>query len=126
MLGKNISVETKAGSILGKVVTGILESVGTGYNVAKNFDPSIQSLHNQIFPYLDESDRVGLLDDTYMLIRVNDVIKVYAYSWLVTSTLKPTGPSKVQVTLLGPVDQKRLRTLLAVNGFTVESMGDIV
>lgn len=123
--GNNVVVDTRAGAILGRTVTGILEGSSVSYHVAKTFDPELHVLHNQIFPYLDESQRVELTQDTYLLIRVNDRVKVYAQSWLVMSTLAATGPTKVQVMLLGPVDQNRLRELLTVNGFDVESMGEV-
>ena len=120
--GQVVSVETKAASILGALVTGRLEGAYMSYSLANAFK-DIAPLHAQVLPYLDPADRVELTDDTFVLLRKDDVVVPYAMSWLRLDTLTIVADTRIQVVVAGDMDQSRLRQLLLANGYTVQSMG---
>ncbi len=120
--GQVVSVETKAASILGALVTGRLEGAYMSYSLANAFK-DIAPLHAQVLPHLDPADRVELTDDTFVLLRKDDVVVPYAMSWLRLDTLTIVADTRIQVVVAGDMDQSRLRQLLLANGYTVQSMG---
>lgn len=117
-----VTVETKAPAILGTAIQGRLEGTYMSYGIAMSFK-DIAPLHAQVLPYLPEGERVELTDDTFILLRLNDVVVPYAMSWLKLATMTIVEDTKITVVVVGDMDQTRLRQLLLANGYTVITMG---